>query len=245
MKQLSDVTRRSFLGKVGGLVTASVIIGQNSFLEEANAVVPKEGQKTEEGNAAEISPAEDLMREHGVLSRILLVYEEILGRMKANRSFPVKVLADSAGIIHRFIEDYHERLEEEFLFPRFEKAKKLVDLVKTLREQHQAGRRLTQYIKNRAELLILKNPNEKEQVAKKLRLFIAMYRPHKAREDTILFPAFHSIVPPEEYEKLGDEFEDKEHELFGKEGFEKVVEEVAVSEGTLGIHAIDQFTPKI
>ncbi len=238
---MRDVTRRSFLGTIGGLATASVIIGQNGFLKEANAIVPREGRNAGE----DISPAEDLMREHGVLSRILLVYEEILTRMKNNRSFPVKVLADSAGIIHRFIEDYHERLEEEFLFPRFEKAKKLVDLVKTLREQHQAGRCLTQYIKNRVEPLTLKNPNEKDQVAKKLRLFITMYRPHKAREDTILFPAFHSIVSHEEYAKLGEEFEEREHELFGKEGFEKVVEEVAVSERTLGIYSPDQFTPKI
>ncbi len=148
-------------------------------------------------------------------------------------------------IIHWFIEGYHERREEEFLFPRFEKARKLVDLVKTLREQHQAGRCLTQYIKNRAEPLPLKNPNERGQVAKKLRLFITMYRPHKAREDTILFPAFHSIVSPEEYAKLGDEFEDREHDLFGKEGFEKMVEEVAILERALGIYSPEQFTPKI
>ncbi len=241
MKEMTDVTRRSFLGTIGGLATASVMIGQGSFLEEANAIVPKEARKFGEG----ISPAEDLMREHGVVSRVILVYEEILTRMKANRSFPVKVLADSAGTIHRFIEDYHERLEEEFLFPRFEKARKLVDLFKTLREQHQAGRCLTQYIKNRAEPLALKNPSEKDQVAKKLRLFITMYRPHKAREDTIVFPACHSIVSAEEYAKLGEEFEEREHELFGKEGFEKVVEEVAISERTLGIYSPEQFTPKV
>jgi hypothetical protein len=55
-------------------------------------------------------------------------------------------LAGAAKIVHTFIEDYHEKLEEDHLSPRFEKAGKLVDLVKVLREQHQAGRRLTDQI---------------------------------------------------------------------------------------------------
>jgi hypothetical protein len=36
-----------------------------------------------------------------------------------------------------------KKMEEDFLFPRFENANQLVDLVKVLREQHQAGRRVT------------------------------------------------------------------------------------------------------
>ena len=43
--------------------------------------------------------------------------------------------------MRKFVEDYHEKLEENFIFPEFEKKKKLVDLVKVLREQHQAGRK--------------------------------------------------------------------------------------------------------
>ena len=71
-----------------------------------------------------------------------------------------------------------------------------------------------------------------------------MYRPHKAREDTVLFPAFHSLVSPEEFDTLGDTFEDQEEKLFGKDGFDKVVEEVGSLERMLGIHDLSQFTPK-
>jgi hypothetical protein len=70
-----------------------------------------------------------------------------------------------------------------------------------------------------------------------------MYRPHEAREDTVLFPAFHEIVGREEYEALGERFEDREHELFGARGFEGVVAEVAQLERVLGIHDLRQFTP--
>jgi len=72
-----------------------------------------------------------------------------------------------------------------------------------------------------------------------------MYRPHEAREDTVLFPAFRSIVSPHEYDALGEEFEDREHTLFGEEGFEKIVAEVAALEKALGIYELSRFTPKI
>jgi hypothetical protein len=70
-----------------------------------------------------------------------------------------------------------------------------------------------------------------------------MYRPHEAREDTVLFPAIRTIVPSKEFEALGEQFEDKEHELFGKEGFEGIVSQVAKLEQTLGIYDLAQFTP--
>jgi hypothetical protein len=70
-----------------------------------------------------------------------------------------------------------------------------------------------------------------------------MYRPHEAREDTVLFPALHQILKPMEYDALGDEFEDKERELFGSDGFEKVVDEIAGLEKKLGIYELSAFTP--
>src|SRR5271157_4021775 len=98
------------------------------------------GKKEKESG---VNPVEDLMREHGLLRRVLLIYEEAISRIKRAEELPSGVIADSAGIIHRFVEDYHEKLEEDEIFPRFEKAGKLNDLVKVLLVQHQAGRRLT------------------------------------------------------------------------------------------------------
>src|SRR5690349_9399195 len=91
----------------------------------------------------EVTPLEDLMREHGVLDRILLVYDEVGRRLAEKRDFPADVIPHAARLVRRFIEDYHEKNEEQFVFPRLEKAGKEVELVKTLRAQHQAGRVLT------------------------------------------------------------------------------------------------------
>jgi hypothetical protein len=71
-----------------------------------------------------------------------------------------------------------------------------------------------------------------------------MYRPHEAREDTILFPTLRKIISKNEYYSLGEDFEDREHKLFGEDGFETMVEKVASIEKQLGIYELWQFTPK-
>ena len=66
---------------------------------------------------------------------------------------------------------------------------------------------------------------------------------YAAREDTVLFPALHRLLSAKEYDQMGDLFEAKERDLFGEEGFEKAVAEVAEIEQALGIADLAQFTP--
>jgi hemerythrin-like domain-containing protein len=237
----SSETRRGFIKMSGMLIAAAAVIRPMGLFAETATSNPE--KKGEEGK--EISPAEALMREHGALARLLLIYDEIIARLNSGREFPVEVLANSAGLIRRFVEDYHERLEENYLFPRFEKSGNLVDLVKVLLQQHQAGRRLTDRIRGLAASSAIKNPAKKRQLGHYVSLFIRMYRPHKAREDTVLFPAFHSLASPKEYAALGEAFEDKEEELFGKDGFENVVKEVETLEKTMGMYELSHFTASL
>jgi hemerythrin-like domain-containing protein len=189
----------------------------------------------------EVTPTEDLMREHGLLKRVLLIYDEVRSRIAAHKDFPPDAVANSAKIIRDFIEQYHEKLEEDHLFPRFRKHNLLVDLVDTLEKQHEAGRRVTEQIIAASGAKTL---DDKQKLADALHQFVRMYAPHEAREDTVLFPALHTIVSPHEYGALGEDFEKKEHQLFGKEGFEGMVPRVAETEKQLGIYDLSQFTPR-
>ncbi|MHB8215140.1 MAG: hemerythrin domain-containing protein [Candidatus Sulfotelmatobacter sp.] len=205
--------------------------------------VPQKKPSDKQKDAEDISPAEDLMREHGVLNRVLLIYDYHLHLIAAKQTFDGAVLASAADVIRHFVEEYHEKLEEDFLFPRFRKAGKLVNLVDTLLAQHKAGRVLTAQIRELASVATLKYVSDTDKLADALRAFLRMYRPHEAREDTVLFPAFRSIVSAHEYDALGEDFEKKEDELFGEEGFFKVVDQVAELEKKLGIYDLAQFTP--
>jgi len=228
--------RRAFLRS--GIIFTGGVLASSELLRGAQ-------EKKSEEKEADVGPPEDLMREHGVLKRVLLIYGEVLRRLDAKQDFPPEALADGARIIRSFVEDYHEKLEENFLFPRFEKANLLVDLVTVLRMQHQAGRQVTDVTMRFANLQSLKNESDRGQLITSMQQFIRMYNPHEAREDTVLFPVFRKIVSPHEFDALGEDFEKKEDELFGKDGFEKVVDKVAGIEKRLGIYDLAQFTPKM
>src|SRR5437867_448963 len=134
------------------------------------------------GGAEEVAPPEDLMREHGVLKRVMLVYEEIVRRVDARQDFPPDALADAANVIRSFVEDYHEKLEEDYLFPRFEKANTLVDLCEVLRVQHQKGRVLTDQTMHLATAAAIKDAGQRTTLRNSLYQFVRMYEPHEARE---------------------------------------------------------------
>lgn len=231
-------TRRDFFRQASA-VSAGVLLPGLAAAQQSSP--EKDRPKGDEN----ISPAEDLMREHGVLNRILLIYDHHQHLLAAKKTFDGSILASAAEIVQHFVEEYHEKLEEDFLFPRFRKAGKLVKLVDTLQAQHKAGRDLTTKIRELAATATLKYVStDSEKLSDALREFLRTYRPHEAREDTVLFPAFRTIVSAHEYDALGDDFEKKEDELFGDEGFFKIVDQVAELEKKLGIYDLAQFTPK-
>lgn len=235
--------RRDFLMHSGA--TLAGLAGITASLAVPRLASGQGSEKKDQTKGSEkVSPAEDLMREHGLLNRILLIYDYHIHLLDSRQNFDFTILASAADIIKRFVEDYHEKLEEGYLFPRFRKAGKLTDLVEVLLTQHEAGRRVTMEIRQLATAATGKEEAGRCKLAAALQTFIRMYRPHEAREDTVLFPAFHNIVSSNEYDALGEEFEKKEDQLFGEEGFFQVLDQVATLEKKLGIYELSQFTPK-
>ena len=230
--------RRQFLVKATGIGACSMACWTPAVLAGDDKKEKKEQPEEEVG------AAEDLMREHGVLNRILLIYEEGLRRLRSKEEISPDAFHKPAELVRKFVEDYHEKLEENFIFPEFEKRSKMVELVKILRDQHQAGRRVTDVILRAATADRFPQEDARKELVAACRGFIRMYRPHEAREDTVLFPALHKIVPAKQLKDLGEQFEKEEDRLFGEEGFEKTVAEVAVIEKQLGIYDLSQFAPR-
>jgi hemerythrin-like domain-containing protein len=218
-----------------GVASAGLVLAGCASARPAPAHHPERDADKHED--AEVTPGEDLMQEHGVIERILLIYDEAARRIEHREKLDGEVLSSAAGIIQRFVENYHEKHEEQFVFPRLQQARREVDLVATLLRQHQRGREITDDILRRAA------SGASPLLAQALRAFARMYRPHAAREDTVLFPAFREVVGRAAYRELGEQFEQNEHALFGEHGFEKTVADVARIEKALGIADLASFTP--
>jgi hemerythrin-like domain-containing protein len=197
----------------------------------------------------DVGAVEDLMREHGVIRRAILVYRNGALQLRAGKTLDPQILRRTANLLRSFGEDYHERkLEEAHIFPAVKKAGgSAAGYVDTLLAQHRRGREITDYILEMTSKGRV-GGGDSNSLAAALEQFELMYAHHAAREDTIIFPAWKKTMSEKQLDEMGDKFEDIEREQFGKDGFDDAVTEISEIETSLGIADIAQFTaprPKV
>jgi hemerythrin-like domain-containing protein len=193
----------------------------------------------------QVSAIEDLMREHGILRRALFVYSEAVAKLRSDPSaFPADALQRTARLFRSFGEDYHEKkLEETYIFPAVKKAgSEAGRYPDVLVAQHQRGREITDYILTATRESKL-DADDLNSLSLALDSFVRMYRPHAAREDTVVFPAWKQTLTSEDLDEMNDKFEDIEHQQFGEDGFENAIREISGIEAELGLSDLALFTP--
>ena len=196
------------------------------------------------GGEKEVGAVEDLMREHGVLRRAFLVYQECALRLRRDvASVDARAIHDTATLFRSFGEDYHERkLEEAHIFPRVKQAGgPAAALVDVLKQQHARGRAITDYILSATKSGAI-GSGDAEPLATAFAAFQLMYANHTAREDTIVFQAWRNALSARELDEMGDRFEDIEKQTFGHDGFDDAVNRIGRIEDALGLSDIAQFT---
>ena len=199
---------------------------------------------TKSEDAEDVSATEDLMREHGVLRRILVVYRETAPLVaQGGAGLDIAALGEAAELFRAFGEEYHERkLEEAHIFPAVRKAGgEAAALVDTLLAQHQRGRETTAWIKARCATGKIAT-GDAEPLARALTGFARMYEAHTAYEDTIVFQAWRKALSPKALDEAGDRFEAIEKAQFKGDGFDRAVVQVARIEQRLGLHDLARFT---
>src|SRR5436189_61790 len=99
MNVSKNLPRRTFLAASAGLITATPILALGGTAEQLN---PDEG----------VTSPEDLMKEHGVLNRCLLIYDEGMRRVeKGADDVAPEIFSHTAALIRKFVEEYHEKNE--------------------------------------------------------------------------------------------------------------------------------------
>ena len=242
-------TRRRLLASLSLAGAGAVLIGCRatpSGQGNSTGATNDDGKEPAPGELApeEVTAVEDLMREHGILRRALLVYQESVVRLRQDvASVPAEALEKTAQLFRVFGEDYHEqRLEEAYIIPMIKKVQGPVAIyADVLVAQHARGREITDYL-----LSVTKGEriatNQLDGVTKALDSFVRMYDHHAAIEDTVIFPAWKKLTGEQEYNELGEKFEEIEHELFGEDGFESALRRMEEIESSLGLTNLEMFT---
>ena len=245
----SETPRRDFI-KTGVLAGSAFLVAAcgTSNMNTATAKDKPEESKPEgdKKEGIDVTPVEDLMREHGVLRRCLIVFNEAAIMLPTNPpAIYVDALQKTAKLFRAFGEEYHEkRLEEQFIFPLIREkgaGGPAGNYPELLMSQHARGREITDFIIS--STAAGKLTADARDIANALSGFTRMYEVHAAHEDTVVFPAWKELMSEDEYDDLGDKFEDIEYEQFGEDGFGEALKQIAEVEAELGINDISKFTP--
>src|SRR6187551_3969841 len=161
--------RRWLLGAAGAVVSTPVL---------AQPAAPGKTKATEGG----ITATERLMRDSGVLLRILAIYTAGGRRLGGGEDIEPIIFTQAAETLRDFVHDYHEKQEEEQVFARFRKAGRMVELVDVMSAQHAAGRKLTERVLELAPKSAGKN--ERQAMIEAMQASVVLYSPHVARELT-------------------------------------------------------------
>ena len=192
---------------------------------------------------ATITATERLMRNNGVLMRVLVIYDAGIRRLGQDEDMEPSIFTQTAEVMRDFVHAYHEKAEEEQVFPHFKKAGRMVELVDVLQAQHQAAQKLTDRILQTAESA-RSSKTDRTAMIEAMKASCTLYHPHMARETTDILPTLRSLVTPAEFDEIGDALTKREVALFGTDGLEKVAKRVEALEKRIGIHDLSQFSPK-
>src|SRR5688572_14079571 len=204
-------TRRQLLAGISLAGAGALLVGCRRGSIQGSNANPNEPTAGELG-PADVTATEDLMREHGVLRRALLVYREAATRLRQDpASVSPDVLEKTAQLFRVFGEDYHEKkLEEAFVLPLIKKFRNPAEAyVDELLVQHARGREITDFILSVTNSDRIPS-NVPTPLITALESFARMYDYHSAIEDTIVFPAWKASLGEAELEELGAKFEELE-----------------------------------
>lgn len=224
------LSRRALITGAAGLVVGAGAVG----------AVDRLGHPGEDMDARRApSPGEELMTEHGLLTRLLVAYRTAADRLAAPGAVPLAAVSDAAGVIRDYVESYHEGLEEAYVFPHVRHDHP--DLVRTLLVQHDRGRHLTASIAAAGDL-DLNDPAARESLRSQLLQFATMYEPHESREDTVIYPALRDALSQRQLDLLAEQFVDLERQQYGGSALAQFLDRVMTIETQLGIDDLATFT---
>lgn len=238
-----DEKRRRLLTGIS-IAGAGVLLGACRANSSGGASNEEDRDETAPGEVAPVTVAavEDLMRDHGILRRALLVYRESATRLRQDpASISPETLEKAANLFRVFGEDYHEKeIEEVFVFPIVKKSPRAA-YVDVLLAQHERGREITDYVLSltRQDRIPVYRV---EPLARALESFVTMYERHAAIEDTVVFPAWKAAVGETELEAMAAKFDELEAEHFGADGFETALKRMEEIETSLGLSNLEMFT---
>jgi hemerythrin-like domain-containing protein len=190
------------------------------------------------------SPIEVLTRDHGLMRRILFIYKEIICLCPATQDLPTDLIRQAAKAYQKLADDFHQKLEDEFLFPPMVKACDHAELIEVLWQQHTVDHHFTTRLLSLTSAAIFKDDSNRNETRNTICNLARMMEHHMAWEESDLFPAYFCLVSAKDYRDLSEIVARRQEQIFGCEGINALIAEIVELENILGIHHLECFTPE-
>ncbi len=187
-----------------------------------------------------LSPIETLMEGHGLLIRCYVLYDVMIDGIENKKTIDPKWVLRTTNVIKDYLEGFHEKMEEEYIFAPMEKAKVHYKSIQELKMQHGVGFSITDKI-----IELAKNDKLNQELCKNLKSFGQMYRYHSAWEDTIIFPAFNDLENNKYMADLAATFDVEKRKILGTLGFDSFIKTVIDVEEEMKVFGLPHWTPTI
>jgi hemerythrin-like domain-containing protein len=225
------------------LLSSNPLAIANVFLQVGSFRPLKEKGEKLEGKVA--TPVENLMKEHGVLMRILGIYDKVVDDVASGKELNVSAINRTAEISRGYIGKHHDACEERYVFPKFREADYIVDIVTELHNQHVAAVMITDRMLALSSIDGDLDDSCQRTLINLCTAISRMYRPHMSWEQSIVFPVFYDIVTPDYIKKIQKEMEAEERKMLGDTGFRGLVGRLSEIEKQAGTYDLHSYTPAI
>ena len=197
-----------------------------------------------EDGLEKMSPTEELDVEHGQLTRILLAMDNVLRGSASVPKANLGPIDQACKMIRQSVVDHHMKIEEEYVYPRFEDTD-LADCASTLKTQHIEARKLLAHMESLAKSGTLRDRAEMEELKRTFNDFKDMITAHAAFEETVLFPVMEGTWSQKDLDNLREIQEEDEKKLMGDNAAEKMFEMLTSLESSCGVTGLRDYTRRM
>lgn len=191
-----------------------------------------------------ISPTEQLSREHAILMRLLIAIENVLVKASANVGTDLMPINRAASMINDVVCGHHMRFEESYVYPRVRESGNLVDFVNLLQDQHNEARDAVRRIMDLTRTGRVDDVVQMGELVALCKAADFMFRAHIAWEESVLFTALYDLAPTTYFEDLQHKMLGEERSMFGSKGLQQLYEDLADVERAAGTEHPSMFTTR-
>jgi hemerythrin-like domain-containing protein len=185
---------------------------------------------------------EELSLEHSLLTRILLVLNNMIMAPDSGPQPNMKLFAMACTMMKQVVDMRHMKFEEESIYPMFDNGE-LANFVSTLRVQHDEARKFVARMDTISKSGTLNQP-QVEELKRDFVAFQTMITAHAAYEESILFTVIEGALSDEQMRELKSRGVKQEESLLGPNATQKVYDMLAEFEDMAGVTGLSFYTKK-